>query len=153
MEYLYFNTAHAIKEHDFIIENSGGQKGIINIGLIDSVIEHIQNDTYYPEFDNKVCHLFFSVNKNHAFNDGNKRTSIVLAAYFLELNGFDFKVDYFIREMENIAVYVADNKIDKELLHELIMSILFENEYSEELQLKLINAIEMNEPTSEENEY
>ena len=141
MSYLYFDTNHAIKQQDFIIENSGGRKGVINIGLVDSVLEHIQNDSYYPEFENKVCHLFHSINKNHAFEDGNKRTSIVLSAYFLEVNGFDFKVSHFIKEMENIAVHVADNKIDKDLLQEIITSILYDNSYDEVLQLKIVNAI------------
>ena len=113
---LYFDTERAIKEHDFIIKISGGLNGLKDIGLIDSVLEHIQNDLYYPAIEDKVCHLFYSINKNHAFNDGNKRTSIALSAFLLELNGFDFKVNYFIQEMENIAVHVADNRIEKELL-------------------------------------
>jgi death-on-curing protein len=153
MDYFYFNTEHAIKEQDFIIENSGGRKGIINIGLVDSVLEHIKNDLYYPEFENKVCHLFFSINKNHAFEDGNKRTSIVLTAYFLEANGFDYKVGRFIREMENIAVHVADNKVDKLLLQEIITSILYENDYDEELQLKIVNAIFIEKNDIEETEF
>ena len=153
MDYFYFDTAHAIREQDFIIENSGGRKGIINIGLVDSVLEHIQNDWYYPEFEDKVCHLFYSINKNHAFEDGNKRTSIVLTSYFLEVNGFDFKVGHFIREMENIAVHVADNRIDKNLLHEIITSILYEHDYDEELQLKIMNAILLEENDQEESEF
>lgn len=153
MEYFYFDTTHAIKEQDFIIENSGGKKGIINIGLVDSVLEHIKNNWYYPEFENKVCHLFYSINKNHAFEDGNKRTSIVLTSYFLEINGFDFKVNYFIREMENIAVHVADNRIDKNLLQEILTSILYENDYDEQLQLKIVNAISVEENNQEETEF
>ncbi|QIH38968.1 type II toxin-antitoxin system death-on-curing family toxin [Flavobacterium sp. Sr18] len=153
MEYFYFDMTHAVKEQDFIIENSGGKKGIINIGLVDSVLEHIKNDWYYPEFENKVCHLFYSINKNHAFEDGNKRTSIVLTSYFLEINGFDFKVSYFIREMENIAVHVADNRINKNLLQEIITSILYENDYDEELQLKIVNAIYLEESNQEETEF
>ncbi|MDQ5930290.1 MAG: death on curing protein [Bacteroidota bacterium] len=152
MTCLYFDTAHAIKEQDFIIENSGGRKGIINIGLVDSVLKHIQNDWYYPEFEDKVCHLFYSINKNHAFEDGNKRSSIVLTCYFLEINGFDFKVNHFIREMENIAVHVADNKIDKDLLQEIIISILYENDYDEELQLKIVNAISVTEEENNQEE-
>ena len=146
MECIYFDTVHAIREHDFIIENSGGRPGVINAGLVDSVIEHMKNDLYYPEFEDKVCHLFYSINKNHTFNDGNKRTSIALSAYFLELNGFGYKVVYFIREMENVAVHVADNRIDKELLHKIITSILYERAYSEELQLMIMNAISFDEP-------
>ena len=43
--------------------------------------------------------------------------------------------------MENIAVCVADNKIDKDLLFEIITSIIYEEDYSEELKLKIIESI------------
>jgi death-on-curing protein len=139
--YVYFDIEHAIRTHDFIIEISGGNSGIIEIGKIESVLEHIQNDLYYPEFEEKITHLVFSVNKFHAFNDGNKRTSIALGAYLLEINGIEYCIDKFIIEMENIAVYVADNKIDKELLQEIISSILIEDDFNEELKLKIIDAL------------
>ncbi|WP_298239454.1 type II toxin-antitoxin system death-on-curing family toxin [uncultured Algibacter sp.] len=139
--YIYFDIEHAIRTHDFIIENSGGNSGIIEIGKVESVLEHIQNDLYYPEFEDKLTHLVFSVNKFHAFSDGNKRTSIALGAYLLEVNGIEYCIDKFIIEMENIAVYVADNKIDKELLHEIICSILTEDYFNEELKLKIIDAL------------
>lgn len=141
MAYYYFNAEFAIKKHDFIINESGGIQGEKDIGLLRSVLEHIQNDFYYPEFEEKLTHLVFSVNKNHAFNDGNKRSSIALGAYFLEVNGLEYCVDKFIIEMENISVHVADNRIDKKLLHEIVYSIINDDEYSEELKIKIIEAI------------
>lgn len=140
MAFAYFDTAHAIGVHDAIIQESGGAMGILNAGLIDSVIEHMQNDFYYPELEHKLTHLFFSVNKNHSFQDGNKRASIALSAYFLQINDLAFRVDRFIAEMENIAVDVADNRIDKDLLIEIIYSIIYEDDYTEELKLKIIYA-------------
>ena len=59
---------------------------------------------------------------------------------FLEINNCDFIVDRFIKEMENTAVDVADNIIDKHLLFEIITSLIYEDDYSEELKLKIINA-------------
>tara|TARA_R110002033_G_scaffold70385_4_gene121854 strand:- start:6150 stop:6578 length:429 start_codon:yes stop_codon:yes gene_type:complete len=141
MELIYFDTAHAIEVHDSIILKSEGMMGILNIGLLESTLEHIQNDMYYPNFEDKATHLFHSVNKNHSFKDGNKRASIALTAYFLEINGFDNRVTVFMERMENIAVHVADNKIDKELLLEIIQSIIYEYDYSEELKLKLYQAL------------
>jgi death-on-curing protein len=88
-----------------------------------------------------LTHLVFSINKLHAFNDGNKRTSIALGAYFLKVNGIDHCIDKFIIEMENIAVYVADNKVSKDLLQEIITSILIEDDFSESLKLKIIDAL------------
>jgi death on curing protein len=138
--FFYFDTQYAIIVHDEIIEKSGGGKGILNLGLIESVLGHLQNDVYYPNIEDKITHLFYSVNKNHAFNDGNKRSSIALSAYFLELNGFGFRVNPFIIEMENIAVDVADNRIDKKLLSEIIYSLIYEEDFSEILKLKIIEA-------------
>ena len=58
----------------------------------------------------------------------------------MEINGYDFTVSKFINEMENIAVDVADNRVEKELLAEIISSILYEDDYSDELKLKIIEA-------------
>lgn len=109
---------------------------------------HIQNDDYYPDFIDKLTQLVFAVNKGHCFNDGNKRTSISLGAFFLEVNGLDILVSKFIIEMENIAVAVADNLIDKALLAEIIGSILNEEEYNEELKLRIIACLESKAPGS-----
>ena len=115
--------------------------GVKNLAQLESVLGHIQNDIYYPEMVDKLTHLVFSINKNHPFNDGNKRSSIGLGAYFLELNGYGYIVRRFVLEMENIAVYVADNVIGKDLLREVICALLYEDEYPEGLKLALIDAI------------
>lgn len=141
MDFIYFDSAHAIRVHDEIIKNSGGSLGILNIGLLESTLEHVQNEWYYPNLEDKVCHLFYSINKNHSFQDGNKRASIALSAYFLELNGFSHCVADFISRMEDNAVHVADNRIDRDLLFEIIQSILYEDDYSEELKLKIFHAL------------
>lgn len=140
MAFAYFDTTHAIEVHDEIINQSGGVLGILNINLLESVIEHVQNDLYYPDLEHKLTHLFYSINKNHSFQDGNKRASIALSAYFLEINNCSFRVERFIEEMENIAVDVADNRIDKDLLFEIITSIIYDDDYSEGLKLKIIYA-------------
>ena len=68
---LYFDVAHAIEVHDWIINESGGMHGINSLGLLESPLEHIQNDAYYPTIEEKLTHLVFSIIKSHAFNDGN----------------------------------------------------------------------------------
>ncbi len=140
-KFFYFDIHYAIERHDWIIENSGGFPGANKLSLLESALEHIQNDLYYPDIHHKLTHLAFAVNKFHAFNDGNKRSSIVLGAYFLELNGYGFLVAKFVLEMENIAVWLAEGKISKELLGELIESLIFEADFSEELKLKLALAV------------
>ncbi len=89
---FYFDLKHAIDVHDYIIEKSGGVAGYDadKVNILESTLFHIQNDDYYPTFLDKITHLLYSVNKNHAFADGNKRSSLALSAYFLEINGYDY---------------------------------------------------------------
>ena len=137
---LYFDVVHAINVHDEIINKSGGFQGIRDLGQLESILEHVQYDLYYPDFESKLTHLFFAINKGHTFSDGNKRSCIALSTYFMEINGYSYAIKRFIVEMENIAVDVADNRIEKDLLAEIISSILFEDDYSDELKLKIIEA-------------
>ncbi len=139
--YFYFDIRYAVDLHDDIIQKSGGLAGVNNLGLLESALQHIQNDLYYPELHHKLTHLVFAVNKFHAFTDGNKRSSIALGAYLLKLNGYEFVVKKFVLEMENPAVWLAEDRISKELLGELIESLIFEDDYSESLKLKLLNVV------------
>lgn len=143
MKNFYFDIEHAIKIHDLIIEISGGKKGIIDdksIGRIESVIINIQIDTYYPEFLDKMTHLCFSINKFHGFVDGNKRTSIALGAYFLKINGYDYCVKEFIKEMENPVIWIAENKIDKLILRDIIEDVIMQ-ESRESTKNKILNSL------------
>jgi death-on-curing protein len=47
--------------------------------------------------------------------------------------------------METISYHVAAGNIDKDLLLEIVTSILYEEDYSEELKLKLMDAFSKNE--------
>ena len=147
LPFLYLDVAHAVRTHQWIIENSGGLPGVKNVAHLESALGHVQNDLYYPAMADKLTHLVFSINKNHPFNDGNKRSSIGLGAYFLELNGYDYVVTKFVHEMENIAVYVADNVVSKDLLRDLMTSLLYEDDYAESLKLALITAISNAQPS------
>lgn len=145
INFNYFDIEHAIKVHDWIIENSGGLQGIRDIGVLESALDHIQNDWYYPGFVEKLTHLFFAINKFHAFSDGNKRSGIALSTYFLEINGFGHSVQLFVHEMENVAVWVADGAIEKELLSAIIHDLLLCEELQEGTKLEIAIAVSNHE--------
>jgi death-on-curing protein len=89
----------------------------------------------------KLSHLFFAINKFHAFTDGNKRSGIALSTYFLEINGFGHCVQLFVREMENIAVWVADGAIEKELLKNIVHDLILCEEILETTKLNIAIAV------------
>lgn len=141
IHYIDANTAKRI--HILTIKHSGGgAEGIIDFGKIESVLEHIQNDDYYPEFVDKLTHLFFCICKFHSFEDGNKRLAITLSAQFLLINGYMSVAKTFFTETENISYHVAAGNINKELLHEIMESIMRGNfEENEEIKFKYYMAI------------
>lgn len=139
----YITLDEAIEIHKLTVQHSGGGAlGHFDLGRLDSVLQNIQNDDYYPSFVDKITHLFFCTCEFHCFEDGNKRIAITLSAQFLLKNGYLSVAQSFLKEMENISYHVAAGKIDKDLLYEIMDSILkgsFESD--ESLKLKIIHAI------------
>ena len=83
MTIQYITIEQAIETHLKTIQYSGGGAGgLLNIGQLESVLEHIKNDEYYPTFVDKLTHLFFGACKFHCFEDGNKRIAITLCAHY-----------------------------------------------------------------------
>jgi len=140
----YIPLEEAIKIHEKTIQYSGGGTcGQLDIGKLESVLFHIQNDEYYPTFIDKLTHLFYCTCQFHCFQDGNKRLAIALSADFLLLNGYMAIAKNFFIVMENISYHVAACKIDKELLHEIMEAVITGYyDYDEELKLKIFNAIQ-----------
>ena len=142
MPIIYPSIEQAIKVHKKTVEVSGGGiLGQLDLGRLESVLQHIQNDDYYPTFASKLTHLFFCTCMFHCFQDGNKRIAISLSAQFLILNGYLFIAGRFIREMENISYYVAAGRIDKALLGDILTAFLNGQQDSEEIKLRILNAI------------
>ncbi len=123
IKYLILDEVIAI--HDSMIELYGGSFGIRDLGLIQSAIGRPQvtfdgEDLYSSVFD-KAAALFHSLMFNHAFVDGNKRTTVTTTARFLFLNGYELEVDQkeivlFALKVENehltmetIAMWLMDN--------------------------------------------
>ncbi len=143
MNVIYITLELALSTHEVTVEVSGGgDKNVLNIGQLESVLENIKNDDWYPSFEEKLTHLVFSACKFHCFSDGNKRIAISLGALFLLLNGYVFISQKFIRYMENISYHIAAGRINKELLYEIICRLLSGKEEEEEIKLKILHAIQ-----------
>ena len=139
----YFSLEIAEQIHRLtVIHSGGGAYGKIDLGKLDSVLQNIQNDNYYPTCADKITHLFFCACKFHAFEDGNKRIAITLPVALLQINGYGELANRFFKQTENITYHVAAGKINKDLLHEIVEAIL-DNSYEGNLALmeKILIAI------------
>lgn len=139
----YVTLEEAVEIHQKTVEKSGGGAlGHFDLGRLDSVLQNIQNDDYYPSFADKLTHLFFCTCEFHCFEDGNKRLAITLSAQFLLANGYMAIAGSFFRYMENISYHVAAGRINKELLRRIMGSMLDSTyDTDEELKLDILRAI------------
>lgn len=140
---IYITIDRAKIIHQKTIQYSGG--GTLehfDLGRLESVLQNIQNDDYYPTFSDKMTHLFYCVCEFHCFADGNKRLAITLCAQFLLYNGYVAIAKDFFTMTENISYHVAAGKINKDLLCK-IMEAVMNGTYNtdEELKLEIYHAI------------
>ena len=140
---IYLTRDQVLDTYSKTIDYSGGgTKDAIHLELLDTILDFVQNDDYYPTFEEKLTYLIFSINRNHIFEDGNKRLSISIGALFMLLNGYMCFVARYMTEMENVSYHLAAGHIEEDLLSEIIHSILEgEPEYSEDLKLRIYESI------------
>jgi death on curing protein len=77
--------------HEAQLHQHGGELGVLSSSSLESALDRARNLFFYQEpepdlFDLAAAYAF-GLAKNHAFVDGNKRTSLATTAAFLELNG------------------------------------------------------------------
>ena len=143
MRIVYINMEEAMHVYHKTIEYSGGGcDGEINIAALEMALQFVQDDLYYTTFEDKLVYLIYSVNTNHAFEDGNKRLSITLGGDFLLRNGYMYCASRYFQEMENISYHLAAGRISKNLLQKLIHSILEnEEDFNETVKMEYMQAI------------
>jgi death-on-curing protein len=78
--------------HDEQLAEHGGHPGVRDRGLLESVMARPRNQFAYGQASiaRLAASYAFGISRNHPFLDGNKRTSLVVAELFLQLNGLDF---------------------------------------------------------------
>jgi death-on-curing protein len=91
-ELIWIEKQDCLAFHSQLLARFGGLDGIRDEGLLDSALSRplqlLSYGTPTP-FDLAACYAHGIV-KNHPFLDGNKRSGLMAAALFLELNGWIF---------------------------------------------------------------
>ena len=85
---VWIDLAVVLAIHDEQLAEHGGQPGVRDRGLLESALARPRNQFSYGETSiaRLAASYAFGLSRNHPFLDGNKRTSLVVAELFLELN-------------------------------------------------------------------
>ena len=111
--------------HDEQLEAYGGIQGIRDKGLLESAVMSAQ-----ASFGGKYLHadLFemaaayaFHIAENQPFLDGNKRTALVSALVFLDINGFEI-LDAEMK-LYDAMIAIANKEMDKYDLADLLKNL------------------------------
>jgi death-on-curing protein len=112
----YLTVANVLLLHNMAIDASGGSHGLRDFGLLESAVGRPQagfgDEELYPTIFLKAGALIHSLLRNHAFVDGNKRTSMFAAMTFLELNGYIFIAEQ--KAVVNFALRVENDRLSVE---------------------------------------
>lgn len=90
----YLSAEQILFIHARLIEETGGESGIHDLGLLRSAVSRPQatfdQQELHPDIFFKAAALLESLVNNHPFVDGNKRTGITSTVLFLKANGYQF---------------------------------------------------------------
>ena len=112
----YITVKDVLLLHNLAIDATGGSHGLRDLGLLESAVlrpeASFDGEELYPDIFLKAGALIHSLLRNHAFVDGNKRTSMFSAMTFLELNGYEFVSEQM--EIVNFALKIENEKLSVE---------------------------------------
>lgn len=113
---IWIGLAAVLAVHEEQIAEHGGSAGVRDRGLLSSALDRPKNIAAYEPDDCDLARLAaaygFGIARNHPFIDGNKRTALVVAETFLNLNGLALTTD----DAACVAIMhgVADGTIGEE---------------------------------------
>lgn len=98
--------------HDRIIDASGGAKGVRDENAIRSAIARPHQTAFGQEIHDdiykKAAAILDSIANNHGFIDGNKRTAMAAASYFLYVHNINLLITN--QEYEDFMLKVVNEK-------------------------------------------
>lgn len=111
----FLDVADILTLHANQVELYGGEHGVRDLGLLESAVAQPQATfggqfLHADVFDMAAAYLFHIV-QNHPFIDGNKRTGVVAALAFLDLNGIEIEAPQ--GSLHDLTMSVATGQIGK----------------------------------------
>ncbi|MBX3289843.1 MAG: type II toxin-antitoxin system death-on-curing family toxin [Acidobacteria bacterium] len=124
-EPIFLTLADVLKIHNKQLDAHGGIHGIRDEGLLESAVMTPQasfgGEYLHSDIFEMAAAYAFHIAENQPFLDGNKRTALVAALAFLDLNG-SVIVDP-ERKLYSMLIDIANRAADKSDLADLLRSL------------------------------
>ncbi len=100
--------------HALIIRETGGADGLRDLSRLEAALaaqtQNVYGEELYKSLHEKAAAMCRGIIGDHPFVDGNKRTGMLLALTFLEVNGFKFVAEKGV--LEDFAVVIAVERLN-----------------------------------------
>jgi death-on-curing protein len=114
----YISLREVLELHDALLSQSGGAKGIRDLGGLESALSQPRatfgGNDLHPTLAGKCAALGYSLTLNHPFVDGNKRVAHAAMEVFLLLNGLELVGG--VEEHERLMLDLAAGNLTREAL-------------------------------------
>ena len=121
----FLTLAEILLIQEYQIRRFGGETGIRDTGLLESAIAQPRasyGDKYLHQDLYEMAAVYaFHICNNHPFLDGNKRTAMVSALVFLEINGISLLDPN--EKLPEAIEQIALNKLNKNEFAELLRKL------------------------------
>lgn len=119
---IKFSQEKVLLLHQLITEETGGDNGVRDFGLLDSALKSVyqtfDGKELYPTKQEKGARLGYTLISNHAFVDGNKRIGMYVMLAFLQVNGIHIHPTN--EEVARVGIAVAAGEMGYEELLEWV---------------------------------
>jgi death-on-curing protein len=117
-EPIWVGVLETLVLHDLGLVAFGGAAGVRDFGALESALARPRNLLAYgkkkPSLARLAAAYAFGIIKNHPFIDGNKRTALVVAFSFLEVNGIEINASE--EDAYQVFMDLASGRVSEEEL-------------------------------------
>ena len=114
----YLSVEQVLALHEALVGRFGGVVAVRDRGALESAVARpamtFGGEDLYVDLAAKAAALMHSLVLNHPFVDGNKRSGVAAAEFFIERNGA--ALDATDAELETLTLAVAEGKVAVEAL-------------------------------------
>ncbi len=107
------------------MERYGGVSGIRDVGLLESAVAQpqatFQGQFVHADLFAMAAAYLFHIVRNHPFVDGNKRTGLLSALVFLDINGV--AIDRESEALYGLTLAVAEGRADKDEVEKVLREV------------------------------
>lgn len=117
-EPIWIGVLETVVLHDLVLVAFGGAAGVRDFGALESALARPRNLLAYgkkkPSLARLAAAYAFGIMKNHPFVDGNKRTALVIAFAFLDVNGIEINASE--EDAYRVFMDLASSRVSEEEL-------------------------------------